>query len=331
MYRTHASANCTHCSNHRRDPGNKQRRRILNAGDDNVSAMSTGRQANRKKVVRKSLGHFTLLTGSVDSVNTNSFTLSKAIGKDLLAKDHKTFYISPFTINSEEAQLELLTHFGFVSDRKMLIVGLDLEWSGESPHVTCALQHLRCDPLHVTGPKYPKRGKKKGKIYDASVLVLSNFRATLIINLYQFQDFNSDAVHWPGPYLPRVLDKGYWVADKKGTHGCKWVLPPALTAFFAQKNLCVTGRSINGDLTRLNNVFFGPDSPNLIKVVKIRMHGMLVMHATRCTDDHMHVPGQNTGCAGYRQIRTLPQQQTKNEGEQSWCVVEVGNRFGVAR
>lgn len=97
-------------------------------------------------------------------------------------------------------------------------------------------------------------------MYDASVLVLTTRIGTVVYNLYQYQDTNSDCLFFPNPYLPRVLKNGKWVAETKAseTHGVKWKLPSTLVSFFEQPNLIVTGRSIKGDVTRMNNVFCDP-------------------------------------------------------------------------
>lgn len=101
------------------------------------------------------------------------------------------------------------------------------------------------------------------------MLILSTRKATIVYNLFQYQDFNSDCVHFPNPYLPRVKNEdGKWVVGSRGqcTHGVKWKLPSTLADFFAQPNLILTGRSVVSDLTRLNNVFFGNDDTSMLIV-----------------------------------------------------------------
>lgn len=138
--------------------------------------------------------------------------------------------------------------------------------------VNASLQTLPCRPVTLpcthTGPRYPSK-KKRAHIYDSSVLILSTRKATIVYNLFQYQDLNSDCVHFPNPYLPRVKNEdGKWVVGSRGqcTHGVKWKLPSTLAEFFAQPNLILAGRSVVSDLTRLNNVFFGTDDPGMLIV-----------------------------------------------------------------
>ena len=155
----------------------------------------------------------------------------------------------------------------FDSEGEDLLVGLDLEWSG---------------------PQYPSKKSKKGRVYDASVLILSTFKGTAVINLYQYQDTNSDGVHFPGPYLPRVQDKrGHWVVrTNKCWHGSKWKMPETIARFFQQEKLIVTGRSIKADITRLNNVFYNPDDEDRIQVKMMDVSELATIEPYKTQKDH---------------------------------------------
>ena len=192
------------------------------------------------------LARVTTLTGTTEEVNSDEFTKAKAISKDLLDSQHSILYLCPFTASRAAVQRKHCEKAGlFAVDDDEFIVGMDLEYSG---------------------PRYPSK-KKKGHVYDASVLILSTRKGTIVYNLFQYQDYNSDAVHFPNPFLPRVKnEEGKWVVGARGqsTHGVKWTLPSTLKDFFAQPNLVLTGRSVNSDMTRLNNVFFPRDDPRML-------------------------------------------------------------------
>ena len=203
------------------------------------------------QVVRE-LARVTTLTGPGEDLGSNVFTKRKSIAKKLLDPQHKIFYLCPFTAAREEVQRQLCESAGlFQPEGADFIVGLDLEYSG---------------------PVYPSK-RKKAVIYDASVLILSTRTGTVVYNLFQYQDYNTDCVHFPNPFLPRVLgDNGKWgVVRGRFTHGEKWVWPKTLVDFFNQPNLILTGKSVKGDITRLNNVFCNPDrdTPLVVKTWEI--------------------------------------------------------------
>ena len=64
-------------------------------------------------------------------------------------------------------------------------------------------------------------------------------------------------------------DKGKWVASSKPFHGAKWILPITLVKFFNRNNVTLTGRNIQGDITRLQHVF-GPDAFRAVGCVDIQ-------------------------------------------------------------
>lgn len=211
--------------NNAKDEGNKQRKRMRNRGD--VAAYSTGRSSRRDLAVKKTAANYTL-SGINRRTDKNYFSIKIATELGVLEENHSLFYLTPFTATTDAEQLDCLQEAGlFDSD----LVGLDLEWAG---------------------PRYPKKNSP-GIIYDASLLVLSCARGTVLYHLWQYQNPESDGMHWPGPFLPKVETAGKWVAAKTPQHGPKWALPVALVKLLQ----CATfaGRQIQGDITRLKRVF----------------------------------------------------------------------------
>ena len=168
--------------NHAREESNMQKARQRNRGD--VGAMSTGRREHRAVAVKAKAPNF-VLSGRNRRVDKDAFSLKAAIKLGLLDSSHQIYYVTPFTAPKSEEQEQILCKSGLMDSK---IVGLDLEWSG---------------------PRYPTT-KTKGVVYDASLLVLSCQKATVLFHLYQFQDPSSEGMHWPGPYISKFQKNGQY-------------------------------------------------------------------------------------------------------------------------
>ena len=224
----------------------RQERRIKNRGEK--GAFSTGRSARKKEIIRKKMANVKL-SGINNDVGSNFFTLKKAQSKGLLSSIHEVRHVTPIFFHTESKQRKLLEQFGFFTEKN---IGLDLEY---------------------TGPMYPNRKKKSGAVYDASMLILTNFRATLLYHLYQYQDQNSDGIHWPGPYLPKFKNEktGKWDAypSGKGRHGAKWYMPRPVEDLLNREDLVVSGKNIRSDMTRLANVFLPKGTTYRVKPLEV--------------------------------------------------------------
>ena len=214
--------------NNTKDEGNKARNRKRNRGDHR--ALSTGRSIHKRLAVKQTAPNYTL-SGINRRTDSKNFSLQVAQKLGVLEEDHSLFYLTPFTATDDAAQMTCLQNAGLFNSP---VVGLDLEW---------------------VGPRYPTK-RTPALIYDASLLVLSCAKGTVLYHLYQYQDPNSDGMHWPGPFLGRQEDppgSGKWVAANKPFHGVKWKLPKALLKLLEVATF--TGRNIKADITRLTRVF----------------------------------------------------------------------------
>ena len=180
--REHVTQNNVRYSNHVKSPSKLQKKRDRNKGD--VRMYASGRRSQRREHTRVNMTGVTL-TGKNVHVGKNSFSLEWAKQTGLLDPVHRVHYISPFTAPRDEDQYSVLNRLGMYRDE---VIGLDLEYSG---------------------PVYPTK-RKRGQVYDASMLILSNRLGTVLYHLYQFQEANADCMHWPGPYVSKQLVNGKW-------------------------------------------------------------------------------------------------------------------------
>ena len=77
------------------------------------------------------LARVTTLTGPTEEVDSDEFTKQKAISKDLLVAQHKIWYLSPYTAARDAVQRQLCEQAGLFVTGGDMVVGMDLEYSGE--------------------------------------------------------------------------------------------------------------------------------------------------------------------------------------------------------
>lgn len=77
------------------------------------------------------LARVTTLTGPTEEVDSDEFTKQKAISKDLLDAQHKIWYLSPYTAARDAVQRQLCEQAGLFVTGGDMVVGMDLEYSGE--------------------------------------------------------------------------------------------------------------------------------------------------------------------------------------------------------
>ena len=247
------------------------------------------------------------LSGLNLRVDTEYLTVTKAKTLKLVDKNHKIWYMSPFTAAQPGEQKKMLEAAGYgvgvegslgpISHdtwcsrpglTSATVVGLDLEWGG---------------------PRYPTN-RTKASIYDASLLVLSCASGTVLVHLYMYQDLHSKCMHWPGPYLTKIKENGKWVKAKKVIHGEKWVLPSALYDFFkAASDITFTGRKVNSDFTRLRNVFGDLDCFKKGKVMDVNTLRSTKQYRSASSKDGLgdwlhRVTGMKLADKGNKSVRT---------------------------
>ena len=148
-------------TNNERDKGNKQRKRKANSGDMSVRAFSHGRGV-QKAAASLIKAPDMLLTGKTRRIDKKNLTIAAAKQTQLICANHALKYITPLTATTDNAQFLAMEQAGlFEAD----VVGLDLEWE--------TIQ-------------YPTK-RKPARIYNASVLVLSCAKGTVLYHLWQFQ------------------------------------------------------------------------------------------------------------------------------------------------